>query len=121
MNLDKTKVMVSGEGGVKEVSKVDPCEVCDKRVKANLILCVVCNKWAHKRCSGVKSALQKFAGIFQCKRCTGSSADVIAEEYCVIDDIGRVASFIYLRDELDSGGGYLSAVTARVHVYMEEV
>ena len=101
----KTKVMVSGEGGVKVVSKVDPCGVCDKREKANSILCVVCNKWVHKRCSGVKGGLQKFAGTFQCKRFTGGAADVIAEEYCVIEGIGRVASFVYLGDELDSGGG----------------
>ena len=116
VNLGKTKVMVSGEGGVKIVSKVDPCGVCDKRVKANSILCVVCHKWVHKRCSGVKGSLQKVAGIFQCKRCTGGGADVIAEEYCVIDGIGRVASFVYLGDELDAGGGCLNAVTARVRV-----
>ena len=107
---------MSGEDGVKVVSKVDPCGVCDNKVKANSILCVVCNKWVHKRCSGVKGGLQEFAGIFQCKRCTGVSADVIAEEYCVIEGIGRVAIFLYLGDELDSGGGCLSAMTARVRV-----
>ena len=31
-------VMVSGEDGMKVVSKVDPCDVCGKRVKANSIL-----------------------------------------------------------------------------------
>ena len=67
--------------------------MCDKRVKVNSILCVVCNKWVHKRCSGVKDALQKFTGIFQCKRCTGGGADVIVEEYCVIDGVGKVESF----------------------------
>ena len=64
----------------------------------------------------MKVGLQKFVGIFQCKRCTGGSADVITDEYCVIDGVGRVASFEYLGDELDSGGGCLSAVTARVCV-----
>ena len=44
VNLSKTKVMVSGEGGVKVVSKVDTCGVCDKRVKTNSILCVACHK-----------------------------------------------------------------------------
>ena len=42
---------------MKVVSKVDPCGVCDKRVKTNSILCVLCNKWVHKRCSGVKGGL----------------------------------------------------------------
>ena len=50
----------------------------------------------------MKGGLQKFAGIFQCKWCTGGSADVIAEEYCVIKGIGRVASIVYLGDELES-------------------
>ena len=31
--MGKTKVMVSGEGGERVVSKLDPCGVCDKRVK----------------------------------------------------------------------------------------
>ena len=41
MNVGKTKVMVSGEGGVKVVSKVDPCGVCDKRIsKLNSMCCM---------------------------------------------------------------------------------
>ena len=116
VNLSKTKVMVSGVGGVKVVSKVDPCGVCDKRVKRNSILCVGCKKWVHKRCSGVKGALQKVEGVFQCKRCVGGVVVDDEEEDCVIDDVGRVESFVYLGDELDAGGGCLSAVTARVRV-----
>ena len=34
----------------------------------------------------------------------------------MIEGIGRVASFVYLGDELDSGRGCLSAVMARVRV-----
>jgi len=116
VNLNKTKVMVSGEGGVKVVSKVDPCGVCDKRVKANSILCVACNKWVHKRCSGVKGALKKVEGIFQCKCCTDGVVAEDVEEYCVIDGIGRVVSFVYLGDGLDAGGGCMNAVTLRTRV-----
>ena len=75
--------------------------MCDKRVKANSILCVVCNKWLHKRCSGVKGALQKVEGVFQCKSCTGGGVAEVDDEYCVIDGIGRVASFAYLGDGVD--------------------
>ena len=46
--------------------------------------------------------LQKFIRVFQCKRCTGSGVD---EEYGVIDGIRRVASFVYLGDELDARRG----------------
>ena len=43
MNLGKAKVVVSGaEGEVTQldVSKIDPCGICGKRVMANSVLCV---------------------------------------------------------------------------------
>jgi len=80
VNLSKTKVMVSGEGGERVVSKVNPCGVCDKRVKANSALCVGCNKWVHKKCSGVKGSLRKVEGVFQCKVCSQRGVlDVVVE------------------------------------------
>jgi hypothetical protein len=30
INMGKTKVMVSGEGGDRVISRIDPCGVCDK-------------------------------------------------------------------------------------------
>jgi hypothetical protein len=62
VNMGKTKVMVSGECGERVVSRIDPCRVCDKRVKANSVLCIGCKKWVHKRCSGVKGVLEKVGG-----------------------------------------------------------
>ena len=47
VNLEKTKVVVSGAEGEVSVSKVDPCGVCGKRVMANSVLCVKCRKWIH--------------------------------------------------------------------------
>ena len=44
--LGKTKVMVNGgitTDGLSEC-KVDPCGVCSLTVKANLVLCLQCNK-----------------------------------------------------------------------------
>ena len=64
VNMGKTKVMVS-EGEIV-VGTVDPCGVCYKRGKANSVLCIVCSKWVHKKCSGVKNSLNK---VFQCKAC----------------------------------------------------
>jgi hypothetical protein len=65
VNMGKTKVMVNGEGGERVVSRIDPCGVCDKRVKANSVLCIGCKKWVHKRCSGVKCVLKKVEGMFK--------------------------------------------------------
>ena len=115
MNMGKTKVMVSGTEGEKEVSKVDPCGVCDKRVKANSIVCVGCGKWVHKRCSGVKGALKKMEGVFQCKRCVRGEL-AVDEEISMSDGIERVDSFVYLGNKLNAGGGCLSTATARVRV-----
>ena len=113
VNMGKTKVMVCGEGGEIEVSRVDPCGVCDKRVKANSVLCVGCSKWVHKRCSGVKGALKKVEGVFRCKRCV-SGVRLAGRGEGMKDGIERVESFVYLGDKLNAGGGCLSAVTARV-------
>ena len=115
VNMGKTKVMVSGEGGERVISRIDPCGVCDKRVKANSVLCIGCQKWVHKRCSGVKCALKKVEGTFKCKRCVNGVVNREAETG-LNDGIERVESFVYLGDKLNAGGGCLSAVTARVRV-----
>jgi hypothetical protein len=45
-------------------SHVDPYGVCDKRVKANSVLCASDRKWVHKRCSGVRGSLKFCGGCF---------------------------------------------------------
>ena len=60
---------MSQEGGERVISRIDPCGVCDQRVKVNSVLCIRCQKWVHKKCSGVKGALTKVEGTFKCKRC----------------------------------------------------
>jgi hypothetical protein len=114
VNMGKTKVMVCGEGGKRMVSRIDPCGVCDKRVKANSVLCIGCKKWVHKRCSGVKGALKKVEGTFKCKRCV-SGAMTREAETGLNDGIERVESYVYLGNKL-KGGGCLNAVTSRVRV-----
>ena len=116
VNMGKTKVMVSGEGGERVISSIDPCGVCDKRVKANSVLCIRCQKWVHKRCSGVKGALKKVEGIFKCKRCVHGVNNREEAKTGLNDGIERVESFVYLGDKMNADGGCLSAVTARVRV-----
>jgi hypothetical protein len=115
VNMGKTKVMVSGEGGERVVSRIDPCGVCDKRVKANSVLCIGCKKWVHKRCSGVKGALKKVEGTFKCKRCVSEAMNREVETG-LNDGIERVESYVYLGNKLNAGGGCLNAVTSRVRV-----
>ena len=42
-------------------SKVDLCEVCSLRVKANTVLCAQCGRWIHGICAGVKRVTPKFS------------------------------------------------------------
>ena len=95
--------------------KIDLCGVCDKRVKANSVLCIGCEKWVHKIYGGVKCALKKLEGTFKCKRCVNGVLNRVAEKD-LNDGIERVKSYVYLEDKLNADGGCLSTVTARVRV-----
>jgi hypothetical protein len=58
VNTCKTKVMkCQVRNGLKDDSGDYPCSVCRRNVKRNSIECVVCKKWVHKKCSGVKGKL----------------------------------------------------------------
>ena len=59
VSIKKTMVMVSGgitNRGMSN-SKVDLCGVCSLRVWANSVLC---GKWIHGRCAGVRRVIPKF-------------------------------------------------------------
>ena len=68
VNHGKTNVMVcsgiSKDGMSK--SNVDPCGVCNLRIKANSVLCLQCGKWIHGRCAGVKSVTPKYSRYYKC-------------------------------------------------------
>ena len=46
-----------------------PCGVCTKDVGSNSIQCSSCQKWVHKKCSGIKGSMSKVAKSFICRRC----------------------------------------------------
>ena len=56
VNIDKTKYMITGDDEAEPVEMGRyPCGVCGRGVGVNSILCVRCQKWCHKRCSGLRS------------------------------------------------------------------
>ena len=61
-------------------SKVDQCRVRILRVKANSVLCVLCGKWIHGRCVGVKGVAQKFSTNFACRYCEGNIKEAVEQE-----------------------------------------
>ena len=57
VNMNKTKVMISGERQkVTQKAVRWPCGVCSKGVGSNSLHCTSCQKWVHKKCSGIKAA-----------------------------------------------------------------
>ena len=63
--------------GQAEESGKYPCGMCRQGVGDNSIKCVACNKWIHKKCSGISGRLGYVAN-FRCRRCLdGDSAPVV--------------------------------------------
>jgi len=55
VNMNKTKVMISGEWQkVTQKAVRWPCGVCGRGVGNNSIQCTSCKKWVHKKCSSIK-------------------------------------------------------------------
>jgi len=55
--MNKTKIMISGEW--QKVMAEDckmACGVCGRGVGNDSILCTSCQKWVHKKCSGIKGS-----------------------------------------------------------------
>jgi len=46
-----------------------PCGVCSKGVGSNSLQCNNCQKWVHKKCSGIKGSMSKVAKSFICSGC----------------------------------------------------
>ena len=59
VNMNKTKVMISGEQKITQKAVRWPCGVCGRGVGSNSIQCTSCKKWVHRKCSGIKVACTK--------------------------------------------------------------
>jgi len=98
VNMNKTKVMISGEcQKVREKAARWPCGVCSKRVGS-------CQKWVHKKCrpSGIKGSVSKVAKSFICSGCLnpvtsdiGASAKLeLVDKFCYLGDMLSVPSVL---------------------------
>ena len=118
MNMGKTKVMKCKlRSGQVEDSGKYPCGVCHKGVGRNSILCVLCKKWIHKKCSGIVGCLQVNES-YSCPMCTqgGLVQELECNELLLGNDgkLECVRNFCYLDDMLGDGGGCEVAFRARV-------
>ena len=113
VNLGKTKMMVSGAEEEVSVSKVDPCGMCGKRVRANSVLCGKCGKWIHGRCTRMKRVTPRLARDFVCGKCEKGPGEMVEHVEKLCDEVETVKEFSYLGDRVSVSGGCRAAVTAR--------
>jgi len=61
--MNKTKVMISGERQkLTQKAARWPCGGCGRGVGTNSTQCTSCQKWVHKKCSGIKGSMSKVIG-----------------------------------------------------------
>jgi len=94
------------------------CGVCGRGVGSNSIQCTSCQKWVHKKCSGIKGSMYKVMKSFICRGCLNPVTST--GRTCV--DIGASANlevvdkFCYLGDMLSVAGDVDAAVGARIQI-----
>jgi len=117
VNMNKTKVMISGEQQKVTHKAVRwPSGVCGRGVGNNSIHCTSCQKWVCRKCSGIKGSMYKVMNIFICRGCL----DPVYATGCTSVDIGvnenlqLVNKFCYLRDLLSVDGDADAAVENRI-------
>jgi len=61
----KTNFMISGERQkVMQKAVRWPCGACGRGIGNNLIWCTSCQKWVHRKCSGIKVSKYKVMKTF---------------------------------------------------------
>jgi len=95
-----------------------PCGVCSTGVGSNLLQCASCQKWVHKKCSGIKGSMLKVAKSFICTGCLNpvTSAGRTSVDIGTSAKLELVDKFCYLGDMLSVDGDDDAAVEARIRI-----
>ena len=112
VNVGKTK----GMGDLPSVTRivaVDPCGVCGTRVGRNSIMCTLCRKWVHGRCTGIRRSLSPHESSFQCSTCQTPAASDPAPRNS-FDELESVSQFCYLGHTLHTTGDCEIAINERI-------
>ena len=116
VNLEKTKLMVSGMEKETFDSKIDPCGMRGTRVMSNSVLCTACGNWANTRCTDKKKIPVYLNKDFVCKKCRSVVKNFMGSHEKLCDGVETVSKFTYLGDRLNATGGCETAVTARLRI-----
>ena len=93
--------------------------VCSLRVKANSVLCVLCDKWIHGRCAGMIRVTPKFSINFTCRMCEGNIGEAVEQEVRLCDEVETVSEYTYLGGRVSASGGCKTVVTARTRWWVK--
>jgi len=112
VNMNKSKVMIRGERQ-KPMQKVArwPSDVRGRGVRSNSIQCASCQKWVHKKCSGIKGSMFKGIRSFICRGCSNpvTSTGRTSVDIGASANLELVDKFCYLGDVLSMDGDWRSA------------
>jgi len=64
VNMNKTKISRERQK-VRQKAVRWPCGVCSKGVGSNSLQCTSCQKWVHKKCSGIKAVTRGVFWVFE--------------------------------------------------------
>jgi len=65
VNMNKVKVIISAEWQkIMQKAVRWPCGVCGRGVSNNSIQCTICQKWVHRKCSGIKGRMYNVMKTF---------------------------------------------------------
>ena len=118
VNMGRAGIVRSGvDLDVLKRSGGCPCGVCLAGVGGiGAVLCDGCERWMHKKCSGIKGRLLP-ENEFTCARCLGTARAVDGRQSLEVEvgseNLEVVPEFCYLGDMLYAGGGCeLTAITS---------
>jgi len=122
--MNKTKVMISGEQQKVTQNAVRwPCSVRGRGVGNNSIQCTSCQKWVHRKCSGIKGSMYKVMKTFVCRGCmnpvTGTGCTSI--NIGVNANLELVDKFCYFVDRLSVDRDADAAVETRIQIGWNKV
>jgi len=85
VNINKTKVMISRKWQkVMQKAVRWPRWVCGRGIGNKSIQCTSCQKWVHRKCSGIKGSMYAVMKTFVCRRCVNP----VTGSGCTSVDIG---------------------------------
>jgi hypothetical protein len=115
VNIEKTKVMWNRGDVQTESTARHPSALCNKGV-GSYSMCEKCNKWTHKRCSGIQGSLNTVKG-FECSRCRVGDKHLEERSALELEEgvrVERVSGFYYLGDITEEEGGSDGAIAGRI-------